>query len=91
VGADLLGEVQALARRVGELVSPSGLAAGCHCAVVAEVPQLAGQLVRSAVLADLQAGASWAQIGEGPGISGEAARARFGRMRTSEPATARGG
>ncbi|WP_328889207.1 hypothetical protein [Streptomyces sp. NBC_00316] len=51
---------------------------------------LAGQLVRAAVLADRQAGASWAQIGAGLGISAEAARSRFGRNRSAAPA-GRGG
>ncbi|MET7565308.1 hypothetical protein ABZS95_34955 [Streptomyces sp. NPDC005479] len=51
---------------------------------------LAGKLVRTAVLADRQAGASWAQIGAGLGISAEAARSRFGRSRSAAPA-GRGG
>ncbi|MFB7225894.1 hypothetical protein ACWD4L_32790 [Streptomyces sp. NPDC002596] len=51
---------------------------------------LAGELVRAAVLADRQAGASWAQIGAGLGISAEAARSRFGRNRSAAPA-GRGG
>ncbi|MET8188731.1 hypothetical protein [Streptomyces sp. NPDC005078] len=51
---------------------------------------LAGELVRTAVLADRQAGASWAQIGAGLGISAEAARSRFGRSRSAAPA-GRGG
>ncbi|MEV6655187.1 hypothetical protein [Streptomyces sp. NPDC051219] len=55
---------------------------------MAEVSELARQLVRSAVAADRRAGASWAQIGAGLGISGEAARARFGRTSTSCSATA---
>ncbi|WP_199814123.1 hypothetical protein [Streptomyces sp. NRRL F-5135] len=52
-----------------------------HCAAVAQVPELAGQLVRAAVVADRRAGVSWEQIGAGLGISAEAARSRFGRLR----------
>ncbi|MFH9202067.1 hypothetical protein ACH4KO_31470 [Streptomyces anulatus] len=48
---------------------------------MAGVPDLAGQLVRAAVLADRRSGASWEQIGAGLGVSAEAARSRFGRTR----------
>ncbi|RFC78425.1 helix-turn-helix domain-containing protein [Streptomyces sp. AcE210] len=63
-----------------------GSPVGWNCAAVARVSDLAGQLVRAAVLADRQAGASWAQIGAGLGISAEAARSRFGRSRRAAPA-----
>lgn len=63
-----------------------GSTVGWDCAAVARVPDLAGQLVRAAVLADQQAGASWAQIGAGLGIGTEAARSRFGRSRSAAPA-----
>lgn len=64
------------------LVPPSPTSpAGRNCAAVAQVPDLAGQLVRAAVLADRRAGASWAQIGAGLGMSAETARSRFGRDR----------
>lgn len=65
--------------------------AGFHCTGVACVPELAGRLVRAAVLADRQAGASWTQIGAGLGISAEAARSRFGRMRQSATSVAEAG
>lgn len=55
------------------------------------MPELAGRLVRAAVLADRQAGASWTQIGAGLGISAEAARSRFGRMRQSATSVAEAG
>jgi hypothetical protein len=45
------------------------------------VCELAGRLVRAAVLADRQVGASWEQIGVELGIGAEAARGRFGRRR----------
>ncbi|MFI8308035.1 hypothetical protein ACIF80_32385 [Streptomyces sp. NPDC085927] len=82
-GADLLAQVQAVTQQMSGLSSaePAG---GCHCAAVAEVPKRAARLVRSAVLADRRAGASWAQIGVALDISGEAARARFGRTRGSQ-------
>ncbi|MEU1532330.1 SpoIIE family protein phosphatase [Streptomyces fagopyri] len=57
-----------------------GAAAGCHSAAAAEILGLAEQLVRSAVLADRQAGADWTRIGAGLGMSGAAARRRFGRL-----------
>ncbi|MFE6806614.1 hypothetical protein ACFVEN_33880 [Streptomyces sp. NPDC057681] len=69
---------------------PPGSPVGWNCAAVARVSDLAGQLVRAAVLADRQAGASWAQIGVGLGISAEAARSRFGRSRSAASA-GRGG
>ncbi|MEU8834325.1 hypothetical protein [Streptomyces sp900116325] len=69
---------------------PPGSPVGWNCAAVARVSDLAGELVRAAVLADRQAGASWAQIGAGLGISAEAARSRFGRSR-SAAAVGRGG
>ncbi|MER6027154.1 SpoIIE family protein phosphatase [Streptomyces sp. NPDC001851] len=50
---------------------------------MADVPGLAEQLVRQAVLADRQAGVSWARIGASFGVSGGAARSRFGRPRAS--------
>ncbi|MGW3248416.1 hypothetical protein [Streptomyces sp. NPDC001070] len=50
---------------------------------MARLPELAGLLVRLAVQADRQTGASWAQIDTGLGISAEAARARFGRARSA--------
>ncbi|MEU8872122.1 SpoIIE family protein phosphatase [Streptomyces javensis] len=80
-GADLLARVQAAARQTGDPSPARDAAAGCHCAAVAEVPGLAERLVRYAVLADRQAGASWARIGTALGTSGEAARRRFGRVR----------
>ncbi|MCF3134166.1 hypothetical protein [Streptomyces olivochromogenes] len=72
----------------GEL---AGIAAGdggvpdraAHCTAVARIPRLTDHLVRLAVLADRQAGASWPQIGRALGISGEAARARCTRRGTA--------
>lgn len=81
-GADLRLQLQAVAEQARQ-PPPTGGVAGRHSAVVARVPDLAWQLVRSAVLADREAGASWAQIGAGLEISAEAARARFGRTRAS--------
>ncbi|MDX3766400.1 MULTISPECIES: DUF6233 domain-containing protein [unclassified Streptomyces] len=88
-GVDLLVQVGAVAVRVRETPRP-GLAPGWHSAAVAQVPGLAGQLVRLAVLADRRAGASWAQIGAGLGISAEAARGRFGRVRAAASAGGNG-
>ncbi|MER5959025.1 hypothetical protein [Streptomyces sp. NPDC001893] len=84
-GEVLLRHVMSAEQRSLEQPSP-GWPAGWHCAAVARVPDLAGALVRAAVLADRRAGASWAQIGAGLGISAEAARSRFGRTRSAEPA-----
>ncbi|MFJ5779894.1 hypothetical protein [Streptomyces sp. NPDC093094] len=80
-GEVLLSQVKGLAQVPGSPPSP-GTPPGWHCAAVARIPELAGELVRAAVLADRRAGASWAQIGAGLGISAEAARARFGRARS---------
>ncbi|MFE0509149.1 hypothetical protein [Streptomyces sp. NPDC058964] len=54
---------------------------------MAQVRELAGQLVRCAVLADRRAGATWTQIGAALGISADAARSRFGRVRGSPTGT----
>jgi hypothetical protein len=89
-GEDLICQVQTLAQRARELPSP-GPCTPWHSAAVARVPDLAGQLVRAAVRADRQAGASWAQIGAGLGISAEAARSRFGRTRGGTAPAARTG
>ncbi|WP_327419819.1 hypothetical protein OG763_00615 [Streptomyces sp. NBC_01230] len=86
-GEDLIGQVQTLTQQLHEL-APPGPCTQWQSAAVARVPDLAGQLVRAAVRADRQAGASWAQIGAGLNISAEAARSRFGRSR--EPRAAAG-
>lgn len=88
-GEVLLLHVKDIARVYLEPPSPGG-PAGRNCAAVARVPDLAGQLVRTAVPADRRAGASRAEIGAGLGISAEAARRRFGRTRAATPAD-RGG
>lgn len=84
-GELLLLHVTSVARLPVEPPRP-GSPVRWNCAAVARVSDLAGQLVRAAVLADRQAGASWAQIGAGLGISAEAARSRFGRSRRPAPA-----
>lgn len=89
-GEELICQVQTLAQRAHEL-PPPGPCTQWHSAAVARVSDLAGQLVRAAVRADRQAGASWAQIGAGLGISAEAARSRFGRTRGSTAPAARTG
>ncbi|KJK47990.1 hypothetical protein [Streptomyces sp. NRRL F-4428] len=83
-GEVLLLQLQDLTQLPGSPPSPGpGSPPGWHCAAVARIPDLAGELVRAAVLADRRAGASWAEVGAGLGISAEAARARFGRTRNA--------
>lgn len=77
-GEVLLLHIETVARHASQPLPPEHAGRWCT-ATVARVPDLAGQLVRAAVLADRRAGASWAQIGEGLGVSAEAARGRFGR------------
>ncbi len=81
-GEVLLSQVKGLAQTSG---SPPSLTSPpeWHCAAVALIPDLAGELVRAAVAADRRAGASWAQIGASLSTSAEAARARFGRTRNT--------
>src|SRR5690606_1327324 len=67
-GEVLLSQVKGLAQTPGSPPSP-GSPPGWHCAAVARIPDLAGELVRAAVLADRRAGASWAEIGASLGIS----------------------
>ncbi|MGM9387029.1 GAF domain-containing protein, partial [Streptomyces antibioticus] len=86
-GTDLLDRAQAVATRAVDPSPAHDSDAGRLCAEAAEVPDLADQLVRNAVRADRQAGATWAQIGAGLGIGGEAARNRYGRGRTAVATT----
>ncbi|MGW3600863.1 GAF domain-containing protein [Streptomyces sp. NPDC005167] len=86
--ADLLTQVQAATQQASDS-RPGRGAEVCHVAAVAQVPGLADQLVRWAVLADRRTGASWAQIGAGLGISAETARSRFRRLEGSLPGAAR--
>ncbi len=78
----------AAGRRLGTQIEESLAAVGAqgalaaraaHCTAVAGLPVLVDRLVRLAVRADRQAGASWPQIGAALGISGEAARGRYAR------------
>ncbi|MFF2214126.1 SpoIIE family protein phosphatase [Streptomyces antibioticus] len=86
-GTDLLDRAQAVATRAVDPSPAHDSDAGRLCAEAAEVPDLADQLVRNAVQADRQAGATWAQIGAGLGIGGEAARNRYGRGRAAVATT----
>lgn len=61
-----------------------------HCTAIARIPRLTDHLVRLAVLADRQAGASRPRIGRALGISGEATRARFTRRGTAGSRPGRG-
>ncbi|MER6926681.1 hypothetical protein ABT314_48655, partial [Streptomyces spiralis] len=83
VGSMLLAQVE---RELAGMADGEGrsLEAAAHCAAVACFPRLTDHLVRLAVLADRQAGASWPQIGRALGVSGDAARARFTRRSTFE-------
>ncbi|MFF7366583.1 hypothetical protein [Streptomyces tricolor] len=81
VGSTLLTQVE---RELAGTAAGDGRApeeAG-HCVAVARIPPLTDHLVRRAVPADRQAGAGRPQTGRAPGISGEAARARFTRRDT---------
>ncbi|GDY69820.1 hypothetical protein SAV14893_092130 [Streptomyces avermitilis] len=90
VGTELVSRIQAGAQQGSSDLPGARVPGGCQCAVVAQVPELAGRLVRSAVPADRRAGAGWAQIGAGLGISAEGARSRFGRVRGSPSGACRG-
>ncbi|MGW7789118.1 hypothetical protein [Streptomyces tricolor] len=81
VGSMLLTQVERelAGMAVGDGRAPEEAA---PCVAVARIPPLTDQLVRLAVLADRQAGAGRPQTGRAPGISGEAARARFTRRDT---------
>ena len=54
---------------------------GVHCAAAVGFRRLVEELIRCAVLADREAGATWAGIGQPLGISADAARARYGKVR----------
>ncbi|MFI6113212.1 MULTISPECIES: hypothetical protein [Streptomycetaceae] len=59
--------------------------AGLHSVAAADFRNLASELVRCAVIADREAGATWEQIGRPHGLSADAARARYGRARLVWP------
>ncbi|MFI6688091.1 hypothetical protein [Streptomyces sp. NPDC050485] len=59
--------------------------AGLHSIAAADFRHLSGELVRCAVIADREAGATWEQIGRPHGLSADAARARYGRARLLWP------
>ncbi|MFF7738401.1 MULTISPECIES: hypothetical protein [unclassified Streptomyces] len=88
-GEVLLLHVMSVTQLPAQPPSPAS-PAPWQCAAAARVPELAEQLLRAAVLADRRAGASWEQIGAGLGISAEAARGRFGRVRGTARADRRG-
>ncbi|KOT46696.1 hypothetical protein ADK41_00235 [Streptomyces caelestis] len=59
--------------------------AGLHSTAAADFRHLASELVRCAVIADREVGATWEQIGRPHGLSADAARARYGRARLLWP------
>ncbi|MFE0775436.1 hypothetical protein [Streptomyces sp. NPDC058861] len=59
--------------------------AGLHSTAAADFDHLHSELVRCAVIADREAGATWEQIGRPYGLSADAARARYGRARLVWP------
>ncbi|MFH9354947.1 hypothetical protein [Kitasatospora sp. NPDC017646] len=82
-------ELQAHALALDELTA-EGMRArqarpGAHCTTAAGFPQLTRELVRCAVVADREAGATWATIGEALGLSADAARAPYGKVRLLWP------
>ncbi|WP_030247438.1 hypothetical protein [Streptomyces sp. NRRL S-350] len=82
-------ELQAHAYALDELIA-AGTGArrvvpGIHCTAAADFQHLVGELVRCAVVADREAGTTWAVIGEALGLSADAARARYGKVRLLWP------
>ncbi|MEU4863940.1 hypothetical protein ACIG0C_35115 [Kitasatospora aureofaciens] len=82
-------ELQAHALALDELIAGAlhaqqGLP-GAHRTTAADFQQLTRELVRCAVIADREAGATWATIGEALGLSADAARARYGQVRLLWP------
>ncbi|MFD8309270.1 hypothetical protein ACFV29_44230 [Streptomyces sp. NPDC059690] len=58
---------------------------GLHSAAAADFRHLTSELVRCAVMANREVGASWEQIGRPHRLSADAARARYGRARLLWP------
>ncbi|ARF82043.1 hypothetical protein ACIG0C_35625 [Kitasatospora aureofaciens] len=58
---------------------------GAHRTAAADFQQLTRELVRCAVIADREAGATWATIGKALGLSADTARARYGKVRLLWP------
>ncbi|MFE5885965.1 hypothetical protein [Streptomyces hydrogenans] len=78
---ELTARCYALRMALDEIVEQRDPAPGMHTYMAADVPRLARELIRVAAVADRRAGATWSQIGEALGISADAARARYGRVR----------
>jgi len=83
---DVQSRLTALTALLGELADGPDhrrqlAPAGIHAHAVAELPALIDDLVGAAVIADRRSGSRWADIGAGLGVTGQSARARYGRRR----------
>ncbi|MYW00372.1 hypothetical protein GT354_19215 [Streptomyces sp. SID3343] len=85
IGAELQARALALDAMLPELVHRENPAPGVHCKAAAGLRHLVDELVHCAVLADREAGATWADIGRHLGIGADAARHRYGRLRLLWP------
>ncbi|MFD8413969.1 hypothetical protein ACFV2Q_19790 [Streptomyces sp. NPDC059650] len=70
---------------VADAIGSERAGAGLHSTAAADFHHLSSELVRCAVIADREVGATWEQIGRPHGLSADAARARYGRARLVWP------
>ncbi|MEU4303822.1 hypothetical protein [Kitasatospora aureofaciens] len=82
---ELRAHALALDELIGGALHAGQALPGAHCIAAADFQQLTRELVRCAVIADREAGATWATIGEALGLSADAARARCGNVRLLWP------
>ncbi|MFJ9457727.1 hypothetical protein ACIRST_21910 [Kitasatospora sp. NPDC101447] len=85
ISQELQAHTLALDELIAEALHAQQGLPGAHCTVAADFQRLTRELVRCAVIADREAGATWATIGEALGLSADAARARYGKVRLLWP------
>lgn len=81
IAAELGVRCEAIDRMSGDIAEAQAPTAGAWTAAAGEIETLAREFVRVAVVAERNAGTSWSTIGTGLGLTGEAARARYDRVR----------
>ncbi|MEU4588066.1 hypothetical protein AB0F92_39470 [Kitasatospora aureofaciens] len=80
ISQELQTHALALDELIAEALHAGQALPGAHCIAAADFQQLTSELVRCAVIADREAGATWATIGKALGLSADAARARSGKV-----------
>lgn len=85
ISQELQARTFALDELLAELLQQERAAPGAHCIAAADFRDLVRELVRCAVIADREAGATWEEIGGHLGLTADAARHRYGHVRLIWP------